>query len=184
MPLRTDEQELWRRVCAATNPRKFVLEEDWEVRLSWKRSSDLSGCIVVPTRYCGKVQIFDGASIPCPWIVSGLTFGILRPLGIMLVASIIHDFAFAHGELLYRGNNGNHSRRIRRADADLLFRDTIRCVNKLQLVAWFGYIAVRFGWMVGVRYRGRRWNWSEAPRSAMALLLGILVGLIGVSIAV
>ncbi len=55
------------------------------------------GVVVRQTRGSARVRRavagFDGASVPRPWLVTAVGGGILRPLGVMLIASIIHDFA-------------------------------------------------------------------------------------------
>jgi hypothetical protein len=66
----------------------------------------LAGEIIIPQKVEGHLFELDGASIPLPWLVSLLTIGILRPLGVLLIASIVHDFAFRHGDRWVRKRNG------------------------------------------------------------------------------
>ena len=100
--LRTDGMGRGERIRSAGRRRRFHLVEDWVVKVSCWRGGNLAGKLVIPRKYKGHLQEFDGASVPCPWVVSALSWGIQRPLGVMLIASIIHDFAFAHGFLLFR----------------------------------------------------------------------------------
>jgi hypothetical protein len=140
------------RLVLATKPRKFGLAEDWCIQLD-KVTYDrrLNGSVVIPRNKDGKPIDFDGASIPLPWLVSLLTLGILRPLGVMLTASIVHDYAYKFGHL--KKDDGTEVQ-IERDVADRLFRDIIETVNKLPLVGFVAWFAVRLGWLF-VEYNGR-----------------------------
>ena len=144
------------RIRSARQRRSFNLVEDWTVKVSCWRGGDLTGELVVPREYEGRLQEFDGASVPCPWLVTAVSGGILRPFGVILIASIIHDFAFAYGFLLFRENGKLEKREIGRRDADQLFHDIIATVKEMPVVAWIGYAAVRAGWFVGVKYVEKR----------------------------
>ena len=171
-----------KRVCSARRRRQFNLTRDWTVTVNESRIRAVEGMLVVPREHVGELQRFDGASVPCPWSVSALSIGILRPLGVMLIASVIHDFAFAHGYLLFRADGGVAKRQIGRRDADRLFRDVIATVNDLRVVAWIGYAAVRLGWLGGVKYAGKRWTRGAVPWAGLPFAAGILgVGLWGVA---
>jgi len=150
--LSTRSMSRLRRFLSARKRRNFQLAVDWHVEITCKKNPHLSGTIVVPSRYSGKRQQFDGASIPFPWLVSAITLGVLRPLGILLTASIIHDFLFKYGFLLYRAGDCIEKRYIDRKNADLLFRKMIRTVNGLTFVAWVAYVAVRLGRFLSVPY--------------------------------
>ena len=158
--LSTQGKPWLKRVRAAASRRRFLLTEDWAVTISnCKASGELNGELLIPRCHKRRLQEFDGASVPCPWVVSLLSMGILRPLGVMLVASIIHDFAIEHGYLLFRREKGGIEKRsVHRSDADRLFRDVVSTVNGLSGVGWIGYVAVRLGCLAGVKYAGRRWR--------------------------
>ena len=164
-----------RRLCSAGRRRRFSLTRDWAVTVTATRvDRQLTGVLVVPRTHDGELQQYDGASVPCPWWVSALSMGMLRPLGVMLTASIIHDFAFAHGYLLFKTDGRVVKRKISRRDADRLFRDVIATVNDLHVVAWIGYAAVRLGWLGGVKYAGKRWTRGAVPWAGVPVAVALL----------
>lgn len=109
----TEEKSFFEHIRGASARRRFYLQRDW--KLSIKIDKDkysqfnnkdflddyikLNGILVIPCVVEDSKTIFDGASIPFPWLVSFISFGILRPLGVMLTASIVHDFAYEYGYL-------------------------------------------------------------------------------------
>jgi len=111
------------RFSIATKRRRFTLKEDWEIELSEiEYVSELNGTIVLPKDNSdSNPNVFDGASVPVPWLVSLLTIGVLRPLGVMLIGSILHDYAYSHGSL--------------------------GTVNSLPFVGYIAWLAVRIGWL-------------------------------------
>ena len=144
-PLRASKRRLWKLV------------DDWCVVLCGTKKVScvdglaLNGKIVIP-----KCTIVDGASVPLPWLVSFLTFGFLRPTGILLIPSIVHDYAYEHGCLRYRNEDGTETcREICRDDADWLFREMIRGINHTWFWAYVAWLAVRLGWWF-VKYNGAR----------------------------
>ena len=175
--LRTSCMTRGERIRSARRRRRFNLVEDWTVKVSCWRGGDLAGELVVPREYKRQLQEFDGASVPCPWLVTAVSGGILRPLGVMLFASIIHDFAFAHGVLLFMENGTLKERKIGRRDADRLFHDIIATVNEMPVVAWIGYAAVRAGWLAGVKYSGKRWGWDAVPWKGVSVSM-VTLGLL------
>jgi len=157
------EQSSWiQRLSRATVRRFFTLQSDWKICISnITYCKEINGEIVIPREVDNKLIHFDGASVPFPWIVSFLSLGILRPLGVMLTASIVHDFAFKFGWLFVQEKGNPDSRRreeVRREDVDKLFRDTITTVNRLYIVGWLAWYFVRLGWFFGVPYAGKRFN--------------------------
>ncbi len=172
----TDEtyQPSWfTRVAESTVRRHFTLERDWEIAISGITFNPrLNGTVTIPARVnCnnasderGELVLFDGASVPMPWLVSCLSLGILRPLGVMLTASIVHDFAFQFGYLLITQSGEERATKvpIAREVADRLFREIIITVNKLPIVGWVAWLAVRLGWFGLVRYKGKRFG-GRAP---------------------
>ena len=140
----------------ATKRRLWKLADDWCVALCGTKkvscidNSPLDGEIVIP-----KGTIVDGASVPLPWLVSFLTFGILRPNGILLIPSIVHDYAYENGCLPYRKKGVVANRKICRDDADWLFREMIWSINHTWFWACVAWLAVRIGWLFGVKYAGK-----------------------------
>ena len=144
------------RLFGASKRRLWKLADDWCIDLcsieevSCVDDSPLNGKIVIP-----KGTVVDGASVPLPWLVSFLTLGILRPTGILLIPSIVHDYAYKHGCLPYRNKCVVANRSISRDDADWLFREMIRIINDTTLWANVAWLAVRIGWLFGVKYAGK-----------------------------
>jgi hypothetical protein len=161
------------RVAESTVRRHFTLERDWEITISGITFNPrLNGTLTIPARVNddnasdgrGELVVFDGASVPMPWLISFLSLGILRPLGVMLTASIVHDFAFQFGYLLITQTGEKKAKKvtITREVADRLFREIIITVNKLPIVGWVAWLAVRLGWFGLVRYKGKRFG-GRAP---------------------
>ena len=152
-----DKVTTFQRVAIATRKRIFKLKEDWETTVGGiKYQPQLNGTIVTPRNHEGIDIEYDGASIPFPWLISLLTIGILRPLGVLLTPSLVHDFAFKFGYLLVV-RNGEVSRvSVSRDEADRLFRDLIAAITKIRGLAWIAWYAVRLGYFLGVKYNGKR----------------------------
>jgi hypothetical protein len=167
-----------RQLAIATVRRFFYLTEDWKLTLLSTRYPELAGEIIIPRKVEGHLFEFDGASIPLPWLVSLLTIGILRPLGVLLIASIVHDFAFRHGHLWVRKQNGEVEKvSMTRDVTDRLFRDIITVVNGNSIVGFLGWYFVRLGYWLGVRYNGERYT-GEKPRAvglSFLVILGLLI---------
>ncbi len=164
------------RIAEATRRRYFTLEKDWNIsvdRVDYQ--PELNGTILVPKSVDGKPLIFDGASVPMPWLVSFLTIGALRPLGVMLTASIVHDFAFKHGYLLVESDSGGTPKKveIERHNVDRLFRDIIGTVNQVATIGWIAWFFVRAGWILGVKYNGKRFG-GNPPLSVGLISLAVL----------
>jgi hypothetical protein len=181
----TDYGSGFKRWRGAAARRTFRLWAPWTLELEVEPAdfdgSDLSGTIVIPVSYAGEETILDGASVPMTWLVSFLSFGLLRPVGVMLTASIVHDFAFQHGVLLRERGEGREPEvmRIQRHHADRLFGRTIATVNRMRLVGCVGWLAVRLGWL-WVPYAGQRWG-APVPWGAFAVLpVALGAGLAGV----
>lgn len=162
------------RLASATTKRRFYLTGDWKITVSgFKDNPKLNGTIHIPRKKDGKLIEFDGASVPLPWLVSVLSLGIMRPLGVMLVASIVHDYAFRYGQLMVEDNRTTQTVEVQRHEADALFRDIINSVNQLPLVGNVAWFAVRLGWL-GIRYAGRRFT-GKPP--VMVILVGAAMAL-------
>ena len=109
--------------------RRFVLAESWTISVEDGEGYP-DGIIFIP-----KGFVTDGVSIPFPWFMTFMTFGALRPVGIMFEAAIAHDYAYSHGNLIY----GHGIEPISQAQADVLFRDMVATKNPtVALLAWWG----------------------------------------------
>ena len=173
-----DGAGMFERLAIATRRRRFSLFEDWTIELGdIDYSNELNGVVEIPARDNNKKTIiFDGATIPMPWLVSLLTVGILRPLGVMLVGSIVHDYAYQFGSLrLSKGGEDYKDVKISRHRADRLFRDIVGTVNQLPFVGFVAWFFVRIGW-AWVKYDGKRFG-GKAPVVEYAVLLMVLTAL-------
>lgn len=168
------------RLLESTRTRIFTLQEEWNLkvkRIDFK--PELSGTIVIPKKEVieGKERdvTFDGASIPIPWVLSFLTLGIMRPLGVLLTASIVHDYAFKFGHLkvVKEGSTKIQEVPLERHETDRLFRELILSINKLPFVAWFAWSGVRLGWLFLVKYNGKLFG-DKAPFQVLVALIVIL----------
>ncbi len=147
----------FRKFAIGTRKRKFILTEDWKISVKgMDTSTSLDGVITIPAERNGEQIRFDGASVPFPWLISFLSIGSLRPLGVMLIPSIVHDYAFMFGELLVSKTKDEAPVRVevKRHDADTLFYRMIKTFNGDPVTARLAYVAVRLGWLFGVKYNG------------------------------
>ena len=169
--LKTQFDSFIERLKGASKRRYFHLERNWNVTVDGiDYDKNLNGTIIVPKTHDNVETRIDGASVPLPWVVSFLGFGILRPLGILLTASIIHDFAFEYGALLHRDASGTEKLQpVERDVADRLFRDMISTVNRMPVVAYIAWVVVRLGWFF-VKYNGQ-------PRGGAFPYIPLLVSL-------
>ena len=87
VPIATNGLPLLLRIWALlTTVRKWEVVKDWRMMLP-------NGVIIV----IPKGFIFDGASVPKPlWFL-------LSPVGLLLVAGLVHDFAYRYGYLWQAG---------------------------------------------------------------------------------
>lgn len=184
--LKTQEKSFFKALQGASARRRFKLEDDWQIRIQLNNKKydnhDLGGTIVIPVSWNQSTTLLDGASVPLPWLVSFLSFGVLRPLGVMLTASIVHDFAFKHGGLVYVNDvNDAKSRElkpIRRDLADKLFHNIIKAVNNMPITALLAWLAVRLGWFF-VKYADKP-RGGKFPSIAVAVIIAVLFLLGGV----
>jgi hypothetical protein len=169
------------RIAEATRRRFFTLDKDWKIKLDRvDYMPELNGTITVPKIVNGNVVVFDGASVPLPWLVSFLSIGILRPLGVMLTASIVHDFAFKFGYLLVAREEDIAPKKVKieRHNVDRLFRDIIGTVNQVSAIGWLAWFFVRLGWLFGVKYNGKYFSgkppiWVIIISAVCSVFLGI-----------
>ncbi|MBD3609715.1 MAG: DUF1353 domain-containing protein, partial [Gammaproteobacteria bacterium] len=155
-----------KRLWAASERRRFRLVKDWNPKI-YNFKEGLNGELTL--KPCNQSFMIDGASVPMPWLISMLSLGVLRPLGILLTASIIHDFAFKYGYLVFKVDGKDEWRAIERHDADELFRKIISQVNGMPIAAFFAWVAVRLGYF-GVQYAGKRFG-RRFPILAVLVLL-------------
>lgn len=170
---------LLERLALATKRRFFTLHNDWLIKIdNISYEPRLNGSIRIPdVDENGKKIVFDGASIPLPWLVSLLTVGILRPLGVMLIASIIHDYAYKYGRL--KKGDGTDIE-IERDIADRLLRDIIGTVNKLPVIGYVGWFFVRLGW-IAVKYNNKS-RGGKAPVAEYFFLILLVLLFIAIGI--
>ncbi|MCK5888453.1 MAG: DUF1353 domain-containing protein [Methylococcales bacterium] len=159
-------------LALATKCRFFTLEKDWLIKLdNVSYAPTLNQTIKIPSvDDKGEKIIFDGASIPLPWLVSLLTIGVLRPLGVMLIASIVHDYAYKYGYLLTEDNT---EITVDRHVADYLLRDIVGAVNGLSIVGHVAWFFVRIGWTF-VDYNHKP-KGGKKPCFEYALLIGLIL---------
>lgn len=172
--LKTQDRGVFQRFVNASRRRQFCLKADWAITIGDAAPAlGIEGTVVVPVAYRGEPTILDGASVPLPWVVSYLTFGLLRPLGILLTASIVHDFAYRHGALLLRMPDGSlEPRAVERHLADELFRDIVASVNQSPVASRIAWHAVRLGWPF-IPYAGKRGGGKAPVRSALTALVAL-----------
>jgi len=181
--LPTRSSSSWRRFLEAGRRRTFTLNQDFVIDVSGETLPEhLCGTIVIPSSSNGVTNVFDGASIPLPWVISYLSFGVLRPLGILLVGSVVHDFAYQFGYLPIRNRNGEvRQAPVARHEADELFRQITGAVNKSRFFSRLAWHAVRLGWWV-IPYAGQRWTGEKPVQSTVlaviASAIAVLVGMI------
>jgi hypothetical protein len=172
------QASMFERLSIATQRRRFSLRENWRIELNQIHDDvGLNGIIEIPAKSSdNKSIVFDGATIPFPWLISLLSIGILRPLGVILIGSIVHDYAYQYGVL--RVSRLGHEFRevsLSRHQADRLFRDIVSTVNRLPAVGYLAWFAVRLGWL-WTKYDGKRFG-GKAPIAEYLLLALIVLGI-------
>lgn len=171
--LRAIQSGLTRRVVSwilSTRRRKFVLQQDFVISIQNFSDGRLNGKLVIPSHRNGKLIEFDGASIPMPWLVAALSFDVLRPLGAVLIPSIVHDYLFFYGEVTIDGKSEPVP--VDRETADSLFLQLFRSVSGMIWWPWVAWVAVRAG-APFIPYAGKTggWNKETAYLTAAVLLL-------------
>lgn len=121
--------------------RLYRLEEDYELKFDYK---GLEFRMLVKAGF-----EYDGASVPqWAWTISGI-----RPDGLNRAASLIHDIIYVYKGILddtckyvevYYGNERVHLH-LNRKDADLIFRDILKCSGVTKWRRNLSYVAVRTG---------------------------------------
>ncbi len=175
IPTRSDNR--WQRFIAAGRRRSFTLARGFEMEVSGNAvPGNLSGTLVIPVKAKGVINVFDGASIPLPWVVSYASFGVLRPLGILLAASVVHDFAFQYGYLPVRRDGRTRDVPVERHDADELFRLITATLNRSRFFSRLAWHAVRLGWWF-LPYAGQKRSGEVPLKSTVMAGVAVLAGL-------
>ena len=203
--LPTRSRSRWRRFIEAGQRRTFTLTKNFYIEVEGEALPPaLAGRIVIPPvattahdenskelsdnseelKPSGEAEtnVFDGASIPLPWLVSYLSFGVLRPLGILLSASVVHDFAFQFGYLPIVKDGKRKHIPIQRHDADELLRLITQTLNGSTFFSRLAWHAVRLGWW-GIKYAGQRFT-GEPPIRSSILAVASVVGAYALTVAV
>ncbi len=116
------------------SPQEWVITEDWYITLEGGVE------ICIPQGF-----IFDGASTP------RLLWGILNPLGSLLVPGLIHDYAYRYNYLwrVYRTKSGLIFSTMRigqdegQAYFDKMFLDVSLNLTGLRVVSYFSWLMLR-----------------------------------------
>ena len=128
---------LWRWI---TTIRKWQLLNDWKYTLPDGTE------IIVPEGY-----IFDGASIP------RLLWGIISPVGLLLIPSLIHDYAYEFDQLIginEEGERFTYQQGAGRSYWDNLFKEVAFDVNGIALTSFLAWLAVVLvGWIAWYFHR-------------------------------
>jgi hypothetical protein len=105
-----------------TYTRQWMVMEDYRIVLPG-----------YPTILIPKGFIFDGASIP------KMFRGLLSPVGILLVAAIVHDYAYQYHYVMVC----NKKEYVSKAEADSLFLEVADYTNALPWLNRIAYLAVK-----------------------------------------
>lgn len=177
--IQSSSHSLLSKILDASQRRCFNLTSDWIIKLeNVDYMPELNGCLKIPHELAGEKIKLDGASVPATWLASFITLGVVRPMGVMLYGSIIHDFAYQHGYLLISKDEDLNYKKVKitRDVADKLFKDIIICVNKVPFFGWLSWFLVRIGWITGVPFHRKRWG-APAPIGVIATVCIILTTL-------
>lgn len=112
----------------------------WEVVEDWVFIMPCGTPIVIPRGF-----VMDGASTP------KFLWGLLDPMGILLIQGIIHDYGYRYDYLWAISRKGNlykyHQNKGRRF-WDKTFLDVGLHVNDMQVTGWLSWLMLRlFGWV-------------------------------------
>jgi hypothetical protein len=169
------DSESLEKISAACQPRSFSLFEDWLVQAKNYPLEKLNGTIKIPTELNGEKLFFDGASVPIPWLFSAVTFGLARPMGVMLASSVIHDFAYQHGYIFIKKDTSESFEKVpfERFEADDLFKDVMIDVTDMPKISYLGWMVLRLGWFY-IDYAGKK----RGPRKPYIEVLPLVAGLL------
>jgi hypothetical protein len=111
----------------------FSYTPEWKVVMNfWIILPDYQA-ILIPAGF-----VFDGASIP------KIFRGLLSPVGVLLVAAMVHDYAYQHHYIMF-GEHGPPIKKkyMSKAEADSLFLEIADYTNGLPWLNRIAYLAVR-----------------------------------------
>ena len=124
-------KRLWRWVTTV---------RQWEVVENWEYSLPNGGPrIIIP-----KGFLFDGASIPRP------LWGVLSPIGLLLIPGLIHDFAYRYDYLWAKEADGTiykYGKGRGQHFWDTIFKDVGKAVNGMAVIDTLGWATLSVaGW--------------------------------------
>lgn len=128
------------KVWQAFVPRKWMLINDFIYR-----SKKYNLVFMVPAPFK-----FDFASVP------RIFWWFLDPVGLLLIGSIFHDFAYRYGGILVRQNNESKWSfvELSRFESDDLFKEITEEVNGMFIMAHIAKYAVNIGgWIPYIKAR-------------------------------
>lgn len=112
----------------------------WELVEDWVFIMPCGTLIVIP-----KGFIMDGASAP------KFMWGLLDPVGILLIQGIIHDYGYRYNYLWaidHKGNRYKYNLNKGRAFWDQTFLDIGNHINDMQVTGYLSWLMLRiFGWI-------------------------------------
>lgn len=115
----------------------FFEVRKWTLVANWTYELKDGTTIILPTGFA-----FDGASIPRPF------WGILNPIGLLLIPGLIHDYGYKYDQLWQLDNDGQvtaYGKDEGKAFWDKLFLDVGREVNGFELINAIAWLAVAIG---------------------------------------
>jgi len=123
LPIKTKDFPWYKRIYKwIRSNRKWEIVEDWEFTLP-------NGVkITIPAGF-----VFDGASIPRP------LWGVLSPVGILLIPGLPHDYAYRYGFLwatTKAGSRYKYGNHFGQESWDELFFEISEQVNGMKAVSW------------------------------------------------
>jgi hypothetical protein len=140
--IKTENKGIFSKILAMGMPREYELYEMWHVTINNFETEE--GKIEDLDIYLPSETKIDGASIPIPWVIAFLSLGLLRPMGILFTASIVHDYTYKYGLLPLSSGRVKY---IKRHNADKLFKDMIYTINNTPVTAFIAWWGVRLGYL-------------------------------------
>lgn len=137
LPIETKGKSFFKRLFVwLTSIRRWEVVEDWHFTIPDGNR------IVIPSGF-----IFDGASIP------RFLWGLLSPVGLLLVPGLIHDYGYKHNMLIrILGDGSKESFRHGAGQKyfDQLFLDVAKQVNGMSIIDYLAWLSLRlfgrFAW--------------------------------------
>jgi hypothetical protein len=104
--------------------RKWKIEEDWNYEMEGIKYR-------IPRGF-----VFDGASVP-KYFRSWLS-----PMGVLLIAGLVHDYAYKHAGLLL---DTSDKAPLTQLESDTIFREVAVIDNGFKIINYIAYYALRLG---------------------------------------